>query len=54
VLDGCSEAGAELVEATVGGVHVRDILATRRVVFTTIHQSVTIPTPGTYRVPLYA
>ena len=45
VRDGCGEAGAKLVEAAVCGVHVRDILAIRRVVLMPIHQSVTIPKP---------
>ncbi len=52
--DGGGEAGAKLVEATVRGVHVRNILAPRYVILMTIHQSVTIPTPGTYRLPFYA
>ena len=54
VRDGGGEAGAKLVEAAVCGVHVRDILAARRVVLVTIHQIVTIPTPGTYRAAFYA
>jgi len=31
-----------------------DILTARPVILMTIHQSVTIPTPGTYRLPFYA
>ena len=45
VRDGGGEAGAKLVEAAVCGVHVRHILAIRRVVLVTIHQIVTIPKP---------
>ena len=54
VRDRSGEAGAELVEASVRSIHVRDILAIRRAILMTIHQSVTIPTPGTYRPPFYA
>jgi hypothetical protein len=35
-------------------VQVRRILASRHTVLRTIHQSVTIPTPGTYRPAFYA
>ena len=49
--DGGCEAGAELVEAAGRCIHVACILAAGRVVLGSVHQSVTIPTPGTYRPP---